>query len=130
VLLPPHSAPLDLIYYHGPMFPELEGKLLVTLHGYRATGSRILALDVDADGAPRTSEKATYAAYRRPRGGETRLPYHGPGPIAFNLTPNWDALKGVRPAGSPVGLAIAADGAIWVAEDRNGAILRIARDGP
>ena len=130
VLLPPHGAPLDLVYYHGAMFPQLEGKLLVTLHGYRATGSRILALDVDAEGAPIAGAKATYEAYRRPGVGPTRLPYRGPGPVAFNLTPNWDALKGVRPAGSPVGLAIAADGAIWVAEDRNGAILRIAWDGP
>ena len=42
VLLPPHGAPLGLAYYHGDMFPQLEGRLLVTLHGYRATGSRIL----------------------------------------------------------------------------------------
>ena len=31
ILLPPHSAPLDLMYYHGKMFPDLEGHLLVTL---------------------------------------------------------------------------------------------------
>jgi len=131
VLLPPHGAPLGLVYYHGAMFPELEGKLLVTLHGYRATGSRILALDVDASGAPVASAKATFEAYPRP-GGSLRMqtPYRGPGPAALDLTPDWDAWKGVRPAGSPVGLAIAADGAIWVAEDRNGAILRIARDAP
>ena len=131
VLLPPHGAPLDLVYYHGPMFPELEGKLLVTLHGYRATGSRILALDVEADGAPKAGDHASFEAYRRPGGSlRARTPYRGPGPVALDLTPGWDALKGVRPAGSPVGLAIAADGAIWVAEDRNGAILRVARDGP
>jgi glucose/arabinose dehydrogenase len=130
VLLPPHGAPLDLTYYHGAMFPELAGRLLVTLHGYRATGSRILALEVDADGAPRASAKAAFEAYPRPGGAlQRRTPYRGPGAIALDLTPDWDALKGVRPAGSPVGLAIAADGAIWVAEDRNGAILRIARDG-
>jgi len=130
VLLPPHGAPLDLTYYHGAMFPELEGKLLVTLHGYRATGSRILALDVDADGAPKASAKAMFEVYPRPGGTlRMRTPYRGPGPVALDLTPDWDAWKGVRPAGSPVGLAIAADGAIWVAEDRNGAILRIARDG-
>ncbi len=130
VLLPPHGAPLSLTYYHGPMFPELEGRLLVTLHGYRATGSRILALETEADGAPRAATKAAFEAYRRPGGTlRARNAYRGPGPIALDLTPDWDALKGVRPAGSPVGLAIAADGAIWVAEDRNGAILRIAREG-
>jgi glucose/arabinose dehydrogenase len=130
VLLPPHGAPLDLVYYHGRMFPELEGKLLVTLHGYRATGSRILALDVDADGAPKASTTATFEAYPRPTGLSALTRYRGPGPIALDLTPGWNAWKGVMPDGSPVGLAIAPDGAIWVAEDRNGAILRIARAAP
>jgi glucose/arabinose dehydrogenase len=37
---------------------------------------------------------------------------------------------GVRPAGAPVGLTIAKDGAIWVADDRNATILRIAVDRP
>lgn len=128
-LLPPHGAPLDLVYYHGRTFPELEGRLLVTLHGYRSTGARILAIETDADGAPKTSLTATYESYPRGAALKPHTRYRGPGPIALDLTPGWDQLKGVRPTGSPVGLAIAADGAIWVAEDRNGAILRIARDG-
>ena len=128
-LLPPHGAPLDLIYYHGAMFPELEGRMLVTLHGYRSTGSRILAIETDAAGAPTTSPKATFEAYPRKTGLSLVNRYRGPGPVGLDLTPDWDAWKGVRPAGSPVGLAIAPDGAIWVAEDRNGAILRIARAG-
>ncbi|EJN10480.1 glucose/sorbosone dehydrogenase, partial [Bradyrhizobium sp. YR681] len=41
-LLPPHGAPLAMLYYHGAKFPELEGRLLVGLHGYRPTGSRVL----------------------------------------------------------------------------------------
>jgi glucose/arabinose dehydrogenase len=36
----------------------------------------------------------------------------------------------MHPKGSPVGLAVATDGAIWVAENNNGTILRIARDRP
>lgn len=102
-LMPAHAAPLDLVEYRGAMFPELGGRLLVSLHGYRPTGSRILAYALDKAGRP------TAAA-----------------PI--DLTPGWRAVKGRRPSGAPVGLAVAPDGAIWVADDRNGAILRLARD--
>ena len=102
-LAPAHGAPLDLVEYRGAMFPELTGRLLVSLHGYRPTGSRILAYALDEAGRP------TAAA-----------------PI--DLTPGWRAVKGRRPSGAPVGLSVAADGAIWVADDRNGAILRLARD--
>jgi glucose/arabinose dehydrogenase len=39
-LMPPHSAPLGMLYYQGRRFPELAGKLIVSLHGYRpAAGS-------------------------------------------------------------------------------------------
>jgi glucose/arabinose dehydrogenase len=86
------------------MFPELSGRLLVSLHGYRPTGSRILAIELDANGAPK------------------------PGAKPRDLTPGWGAVKGKRPAGAPVGMAVASDGAIWVADDRNGAILRFAKD--
>lgn len=104
LLLPPHGAPLDLLEYRGAMFPDLHGRLLVTLHGYRAAGSRILALELDAAGLPK------------------------PGARPRDLTPGWRAVKGRRPAGAPVGMAVTPDGAIWVADDRNGAILRFARD--
>lgn len=103
VLMPPHGAPLDLIEYRGAMFPELSGKLIVSLHGYRPTGSRLLAYALDASGVPTAAKP-------------------------LDLTPGWQAVKGRRPAGAPVGMAVAADGAIWVADDRNGAILRFARD--
>jgi glucose/arabinose dehydrogenase len=104
LLLPPHAAPLDLVEYRGAMFPELSGRLLVTLHGYRPTGSRILAIELDDKGLPRAGQKLR------------------------DLTPGWGAVRGERPAGAPVGMAVASDGAIWVADDRNGAILRFAKD--
>ena len=88
------------------MFPELQGRLLVTLHGYRPTGSRILAIELDAKGLPKARQK--------PR----------------DLTPGWRAVKGKRPDGAPVSLAVTPDGAIWVADDRNGAILRFAKAAP
>ncbi|MBU1379004.1 MAG: PQQ-dependent sugar dehydrogenase [Alphaproteobacteria bacterium] len=103
VLMPPHGAPLDLIEYRGAMFPELQGRLIVSLHGYRSTGSRLLAYELDAAGLPKAAKP-------------------------LDLTPGWRAVKGRRPSGSPVGMAVAQDGSIWVADDRNGAILRFAKD--
>jgi glucose/arabinose dehydrogenase len=105
LLLPAHGAPLDLIEYRGAMFPELQGRLIVSLHGYRPTGSRLLAYELDGAGLPKKTKP-------------------------LDLTPGWQAAKGKRPAGAPVGMAVAADGAIWVADDRNGAILRFAKDRP
>lgn len=131
LLLPPHGAPLSLTWYDGPMFPELQGKLLVALHGYRATGSRIVAYAVDRTGRPKASPKPGYSAYAPAPKTPRRRAYHG-GPAADGivLTRGWNAVPGRRPAGAPVGVAITPDGAIWVAEDRNGAILRLARDTP
>src|SRR5205085_1300776 len=51
-LLPPHSAPLDMLYYDGRKFPELKGKLVMGLHGYQPTGSRVVFYDVDDKGFP------------------------------------------------------------------------------
>ena len=128
--LPPHSAPLALLYYHGAMFPELEGRLLVTLHGYRASGARIMAYATDGGGVPRTERDAHYTVYARPGAAAQRVAYRpGPSATGLELTPGWDARPGLRPSGAPVGMAIAPDGALWVADDRNGTLLRFARDG-
>ncbi|PZQ58084.1 MAG: sugar dehydrogenase [Phenylobacterium zucineum] len=102
LLMPAHSAPLDMIEYRGAMFPELEGRVIVSLHGYRFSGSRLLAYELDTRGLPKAGPR--------------------------DLTPGWRAVKGRRPDGAPVGMAVTADGAIWVADDRNGAILRLAPD--
>lgn len=126
LLLPPHGAPLGLAVYAGAMFPQLQGRLLVTLHGYRATGSRIIAYELDAAGVPKLSGKARYAVYGS--GGVVTRPFGVPAASGLVLTPGWGSRSGLRPAGAPVGLMIADDGAIWVADDRNGAILRLARD--
>lgn len=105
VLMAPHGAPLHLIEYRGAMFPALQGRLIVSLHGYRATGSRLMAYALDDAGRPTTAKP-------------------------LDLTPGWRAVKGRRPSGAPVGMAVTPDGAIWVADDRNGAILRFAKDRP
>ena len=130
-LLPPHGAPLSMLYYNGAMFPQLRGKLLIALHGYRPAGARIAAFTVDRRGIPQLTPNAHYDMYATPSGDETAsLPYPGPASEPLLLTPGWNNVDGVHPRGSPVGMTVAQDGAIWVAENNNGTILRIARDKP
>ncbi len=105
VLMPGHAAPLGMLYYDGPMFPELKGKLVIGAHGYRANGQRIVAYDVAADGRPLQP-------------GSRQRPVY-----PLELAAGWGLLQGVRPAGAPVGLNAAADGAIWFAEDRNQTVM-------
>ncbi|CAN5168116.1 hypothetical protein BH10PSE3_BH10PSE3_16620 [soil metagenome] len=125
-LLPPHVAPLSMTWYQGAMFPALKGKLLMSWHGYRSTGGRLAAFEVDARGVPVTRAKASYPTYptgSRPFGA-------GPAAQAQVLTPGWGKVEGQRPQGAPVGITVAADGAIWVADDKNGAIIRFSIDRP
>jgi glucose/arabinose dehydrogenase len=112
------------------MFPALEGKLLMSLHGYRPGGSRIVAFDVDSKGVPVPAPHPRFAEYTAD--GKVVLKAYESGPAAEPkiLTAGWGPKPGVHPAGAPVGLTIARDGAIWVADDRNAAILRIAADRP
>ena len=123
-LLPPHAAPLDLIYYDGAMFPELRGRLLMSWHGYRRAGGRIVAAETDGEGRPLTDIGGRYAIYPR---GALSYPTGAPSLRGKVLTPGWDTVAGRQPRGAPVVLAVAADGSIWVTDDRNRAILRIAR---
>jgi glucose/arabinose dehydrogenase len=110
------------------MFPRLRGRLLVSLHGYRGVGARIMAYEVDARGLPVIRPRSTYALFRGASAIRHRFPARGQ--TGLDLTPSWNAVAGVRPFGRPVGLSVAADGAIWVADDRNGTIIRIAADRP
>ena len=123
-LLPPHAAPLDMIYYEGAMFPELRGRLLMTWHGYRRTAGRITAVETDAEGTPLIDVGGRYAIYPR---GSLVYPAGAPSVKGKVLTPGWDRVTGRQPRGSPVVMAVAADGSIWVTDDRSRAILRIAR---
>jgi len=123
-LLPPHSAPLAMLYYDGAMFPELRGRLLISWHGYRRAGGRIMAVETDAAGTPLTDTRARYATYPR---GSLPYPSTAPAPRGRILTPGWNAVSGQHPMGAPVGMAVARDGSIWVADDRNAAVLRVAR---
>ena len=108
VLMPAHGAPLGMLYYTGAMFPELSGKLIVSLHGYRDNGHRILAYDRAADGRPIA-----------PTGRQPAFP--------FQLVSGWDDRPGLRPRGAPVNISVGAAGQIWFAEDKNRTVMVLMR---
>jgi glucose/arabinose dehydrogenase len=101
LLLPAHAAPLGMTYYLGSSLPQLQGKLIVGYHGYRKAGHRVVVFDVDAQGRAQGAGR--------------------------ELISGWDAGEG-RPLGAPTDLKTGADGAIYMTEDRNGTVLRIAPD--
>lgn len=129
--LPPHSSPLALEYYRGPMFPDLQGKVLVSLHGHRPTGGRIVAFEVDDHGIPVANPRpATYRVNCDPTPERTYVDEKGKPLLSAaheDVIGDWYRVNGVRPKGSPVGLTVAEDGAIWIVEDKNKSILRAAR---
>jgi glucose/arabinose dehydrogenase len=132
ILLPPHGAPLSLTYYRGAMFDELVGKLLVPLHGYRPAGQRILAFDVDESGLPVRSETAFYLENPEQGADSLERPYpvseHGQfAAPATHVVSAWFEVAGYRPKGAPVAPYVSSDGAIWIADDKNRAILRFDR---
>jgi glucose/arabinose dehydrogenase len=128
-LLPPHAAPLSMFYYQGKKFPELSGKLLVGLHGYRPTGSRVIFYDVDAKGFPAISDPpVSYhvsCAAEPTHVFQTEQEPQVPAARFNELIFDWHKVNGVRPQGAPVGMTVASDGAIWLVEDKNQSILRV-----
>lgn len=123
LLLPPHAAPLDMLWYDGAMFPALQGRLLMSWHGHRSVGGRIASFAVDARGVPIPDARPRFPVY----GQAARAYGAGPAATPVVLTPGWGRSPGLRPQGSPVGLAVADDGAIWAADDRAGLVIRFAR---
>ncbi len=101
LLLPAHGAPLGMDWYRGDRFTDLRGALLISLHGYRALGHRIIGLRTDARGLP------------------ARDAEH------FDVVAGWDA-SDRGPKGAPVDFTVTRDGAIWLVEDKNGTVLRIS----
>ena len=102
ILIPAHAAPLGMVHYRRSLFPEwYRDKLLVALHGYRATGHRIVVFDTKEDGTPFGD--------------------------SYDLVSGWEARDG-QPLGSPVSLSLAKDGAVYIVEDKNRTLLRIFYD--
>jgi len=131
-LLPPHVAPLDMLFYNSDLIPALTGKLMMSWHGYRIVGNRIVAYDVDVDGKPILKKEAYF--YRDPgKSGEfTKHQFTadgGTGNVAqhIEVTTKWNSVGGVRPEGAPVGMTVADDGSVWVVDDKNQAILRLSK---
>lgn len=99
-LLPAHGAPLGMTYYNASL-PGLNDTLIIPLHGYRAPGHRVLALDVDEKGRPTSP--------------------------ARDIVFGWQA-SDTGPRGAPVGISAARDGSLWLVEDKNKTVLRIAAE--
>ncbi len=101
VLLAAHSAPLGIAFYDGTAFPPAWRGAFVALHGSwnraRRTGYKVVRLGFDGDRAD-----GSYQDFL----------------TGFVLSDGavW---------GRPVGVAVAADGALLVSEDGNGTIWRI-----
>jgi len=132
VLLPPHGAPLGLTYYRGAIFEELEGQLLIPLHGYRPAGHRVLALPVDPNGLPIRQEGATYLEDPTGAGGSVETEYPTTSGSVFAsqgtyVVDAWFEVPDVRPKGAPVAPYVSADGTIWITDDKNRSILVLGR---
>jgi hypothetical protein len=133
ILLPPRVAPLDMTYYSGKMFPELQGHLLMTWHGYKPTGNRLVAFDVDQNGWPFLNNTlSTYNVWDATQAnGKKAVQYNAAGGVLRSaqhkeIITDWFAKRGLRPNGAIVGVTEASDGAIWVVADYNNTVLRIA----
>jgi glucose/arabinose dehydrogenase len=106
VLLQPHSAPLEMAFYAGSMFPaEYRGTAFAALHGswnrHLRTGYKIVRAILN-DGVP-TGEYEDF--------------------VTGFVTDDGSVW------GRPVGVAIAKDGALLFSEDGNGTIWRVAYSG-
>src|ERR1700704_184293 len=99
-----HSAPLQLVFYQRGNFPtQYKGSAFVTMHGSwnrnQRTGYKVVRLLFDAAGKP-TGEYEDFMTG-----------------FVLSDTQVW---------GRPVGVAVANDGSLFVTEDGNGTIWRVA----
>lgn len=104
LLLPPHAAPLGMaIDNEAKLSAPFTGHMLLAYHGYRQGGHRIVAYALGARGLPRGQ--------------------------AIDLVSGWDAVPppNTQPMGTPVDVRIAADGSVYISEDRNSTVLRLAK---
>lgn len=106
VLFQAHSAPLGLVFYEGSQFPaDYKGNAFVALHGSwndaHPTGYKVVRVKF-ANGRPENA----YENF---------------------LTGFWDgASSPARVWGRPVGIVVARDGSLLVADDAGGTVWRVA----
>lgn len=102
----PHAAPMQMVFYDGAMFPEWRGDALVAMRGSwnrrPPLGYELVRIDFE-DGKPMGVE-----------------------PVMTGFLAEGD--EGWTHAGRPVGVAVAPDGAIFLSDDTQGVIYRIASD--
>lgn len=105
LLLPGHVAPLGMTFYTGAMFPApYQNNLIMTFHGYREYGHRLMVVPVDAQGVPGAGEP-------------------------LDIVRGWEkTADGRDPQGAPVDVLVADDGSLYVTEDKNGDVLRVFFD--
>jgi glucose/arabinose dehydrogenase len=106
VLIQAHSAPLGLAVYTGTQFPEsYRGDIFVALHGSwnrsSRTGYKVIRIPV-RDGKPSGGYEDFMTGF------------------VVDASDAW---------GRPVGVAVAADGALLVSDDGSGTVWRIVYDG-
>jgi len=100
VLLQPHSAPLQLTFYDGTMFPpEYRGNAFVALHGSRA-------------GLPTAGYKIARVRFRDGRAGAVE-----------DFSTGWR--HGDRVMGRPVDLVVGRDGSLYVSDDHADRVHRV-----
>lgn len=136
-LIPPHAAPLHAAYYEGAMFKNLfSSHLLMSWHGYRPTGQRFVAYKVNEYGFPLPSGKPLSShsfgvneanGCAKPTSFSPRGKYRDRHVPYTEVISGWGAISKIRPRGAPTGFATARDGSIWIVEDKNKTIVRLAK---
>ncbi len=113
-LIPPHSAPLDMMYYNGKEHPELRQSILMSWHGRRrAIEQALVAYEVDDKGAPIIDKFLDKnSIYKRSQ------PFLG---VISGISQD-----GSQPKFTPVGITSDVDGRIWIVDDKNNAIVVFA----
>ncbi|WP_420590006.1 PQQ-dependent sugar dehydrogenase [Bacterioplanoides sp.] len=135
-LMPPHTAPLDMMYYPGKKLPGLQGKLLISWHGYRVIGNRLVAYAVDQKGLPvlQNAQENPIWFKRDPIAPATEFTTHIANPKGGSaadaqhqeVISQWNKVADVRPEGAPVGLAMLPDESLLIVDDKNKALLRLS----
>ena len=102
MLLPAHSAPLGIAYYpREGSIAALRGRYLIALHGYRDTGHRLIAVATDAAGKPLGKTTEVIGAWAR---------------------------TDKQPMGAPVEAHPSPSGKVYITDDRNDTVLRLANE--
>ena len=99
----PHSSPIDLRFYTGDRFPaEYRGAMFVALHGSSPTARK-----------ERLAGRVVRVVFKdgKPTGVE-------------DFVIGW--LKDGQVLGRPAGLAIGADGALYISDDTKGFVYRVS----